>query len=113
GARFLFVKRDRMDTAMRILMKHYQTDTNPYAYDLETALGEIDWYHNMMDLWQERLPERSMTLRYEEVVADPAKCLAAAAGLCGISADLPESLAVGDDRGVAEAYRAFLTDSAP
>ena len=37
-------------------MKHFRQAGNHYAYDIESIFREIDWYQQMMAVWQERLP---------------------------------------------------------
>jgi hypothetical protein len=107
GVRFVFVKRDVDDNMFRIYMRKYQSG-NAYAYDLTTIRDHILWYHRMIDLFAEKLPEISRVVRYEDMVTDPTAALRVAADLCGLpmtGSPLPE---IGDDRGCAEPYKAFM-----
>lgn len=105
--KFLFVRRDPEDVALRIFMRHYQSD-NSYAYDMDMIREHVDWYHRMMDLMVEKNPENARIVHYEDMVTDPAGALQVAADLCGIA--MPEGAvpAVGDDRGCAAPYRDMI-----
>ena len=108
GARFLFVKRDPNDIALRIFMKQYRTE-NHYAYAISTIREHIAWYYQMIDALAELLPERSRVVQYEDVIDDPETALNAATQLCGLPplADVP--LDLGDDRGCADPYLEFMS----
>lgn len=104
NVRFVFVKRNRNDTALRILMKHYREGTNPYAYDIQSAFDEIDFHHRLAEEWQLRLPDICLTVKYEDIADDPASHVAQIAALCGIDAEITDLPPVGDDRDCAEPY---------
>lgn len=106
-ARFVFVKREVHDLALRIYMKHYRSG-HPYAYDLAAIYGYITWYHAMMDETARLHPEIVRIVSYEEMIADPRRALQTVAELCGLP---PAELAIpplGDDRGAAAPYRAEM-----
>lgn len=107
GVRFILVKRDPFDLALRIFMKHYQS-ANPYAYDLGAIFRYIGWYHAMMDGIAARFPEIARVLSYEDMTANPEATLATVAELCGVDVldgPVPE---LGDDRGASAPYRNFM-----
>jgi tetratricopeptide (TPR) repeat protein len=107
NVRFIFVKRNLEDNALRIYMRKYRWGS-PYSYDLKSTYEYIIWYHQMMDLIAEHLPDRVRIIHYEEMIADPAGALRVAADLCGLAmrdGPLPE---LGDDRGCAAPYREFM-----
>ena len=105
--RFVFVKRNVEDVVLRIYMRHYDKG-NAYAYDLKSARDHVMWYHQMMDLLAEKLPDIVRVIHYEDMVADPAAVLRVAADLCGLP--MPEGALppIGDDRGCAAPYRQFM-----
>ncbi len=110
NVRFIFVKRDRYDCAMRIFMRHYRAG-NHYAYDIKTIFDYVDWYYGMTELWLEKFPEFSLGLDYEDAVGDPKGTLVRLADFCGASMradDLPD---LGDDRGCSRAYRQLIDDA--
>jgi tetratricopeptide (TPR) repeat protein len=105
--RFVFVKRNLYDNMLRIYMRKYASG-NSYAYDLATIRDHVTWYHAMIDVLVEKLPDITRVVHYEDMVADPAAALRVAADLCQLPMNhspLPE---IGDDRGCAEPYREFL-----
>lgn len=110
NVRFIFVRRNPDDTALRIFMRHYQTG-NAYSYDLKATYDHIAWYHEMADLMAEKLPDHVRIINYEDMVDDPAGALKVAAELCGLP--LPDGPAppIGDDRGCAEPYRKLMAES--
>ena len=106
-ARFIFLKRDIHDIALRIFMKAYRAG-NPYAYDLGTIREHVSWYDDMTAVLAEKLGARAMVIGYEDMVVDPEAALNTVAALCGLERSdepLPE---LGDDRGCAEPYRARM-----
>ena len=107
--RFVFIKRDHADTALRIYMKHYREDSNVYAYDLQSTFAEITWYHQMIDIWQNSFSKHCLTVEYEDMVADPAAMVRRIASFCGLQAESVGIAAIGDDRGCAAGYSAHLS----
>jgi hypothetical protein len=107
NVRFIGVKRSVEDTLLRIFQVHYNAG-NFYAYDLKAARDHVVWYHEMIDLLAEKAPTMVRVIRYEDMVADPAAALRAAAELCGLPVPTGPVPAVGDDRGCAEPYRQLM-----
>jgi len=107
NVRFIFVKRNLEDTVLRIYQRKYNRG-NSYAYDLKAARDHVLWYHQMMDLMAEKLPDAVRIIHYEDMVADPAAALRVAADVCGLPKPDGPLPAVGDDRGCAEPYREFM-----
>lgn len=106
NVRFVFVKRDLDDLTVRIFMKKYG-DGFPFSYDIAAIRDYLRWYNNMIDVLSEKLPESSLIVQYEDMVANPTAILNSVAALCGLpsSDTVPE---IGDDRGCAAPYREFL-----
>lgn len=105
--RFIFVKRNPEDIMLRIYMRRYNRGNN-YAYDLKSAREHITWYHQMIDVLAEKLPDITRAIHYEDMVADPAGALRVAADLCGLPMNHGTLPAIGDDRGCAAPYREFM-----
>jgi len=107
SARFVFIRRDRFEAALRIFMKPYRRG-NHYSYDIAAIFDHLACCDEMIDLWSEKLPDRAITVSYEDVVADPEATLARVAELCG--SDMPSGLRpeLGDDRGCARPYRPLI-----
>lgn len=110
GSRFLFVKRAADDVILRTYMKNYATG-NAYGFAVKTIKEHMDWYYAMIDVCVEKLPAISRVLTYEEMIEDPSSALRAAGDLCGIDVEADVAHKTGDDRGVAEPYRAFIGEA--
>jgi hypothetical protein len=82
---------------------------NAYAYDLKSVHDYVVWYHQMIDLLTEKLPDVVRVIHYEDMVADPAGALRAAADLCGLPMTDGPVPAVGDDRGCSAPYLKYMT----
>ena len=104
NSKFLFVIRNREDTALRILMKQYQDGTNAYAYSVKDTLEEVDWYHAMIRGWNKLLPEHSMIAQFEDLVENPKHLGTVMKDLCGLETGIDIELEMPDDRGCANPY---------
>ena len=109
NTRFLFIKRDIDDIAIRIFMKRYNAG-HFYSYDLKSTYDYVRWYYDMMDLCAAKLPSICKVVHYEDMIAHPESVMRAAGELCGLSVgDLSAaSFSVGDDRGAAAPYKTFM-----
>ena len=56
NVRFLCVKRNVDDTALRIYQRRYSIG-HSYASDVKAARDHVVWYHEAIDLLHEKLPE--------------------------------------------------------
>jgi hypothetical protein len=111
NARFILVKRNLEDNALRIFMRKYARG-NSYAYDLRTIREHLTWCHDMMDVLAEKLPHMVRVIHYEDMVADPAAALRTALELCGLAMPTKPVPEIGDDRGCAEPYRQLMASAA-
>jgi tetratricopeptide (TPR) repeat protein len=107
NSRFLIMKRDWDDVALRTYMTKY-LEANSYAYDLKSIRDYLNWYDQMIDLIVERMPNIAKVVRYESMIADPAATLRQAADLCGLSVGNVSPPEIGDDRSCAAPYREFM-----
>jgi hypothetical protein len=105
--RFIFVRRDRYDCALRIFMKHYRAG-NHYAYAIKTIFHYVSWYDEMVELWLKKFPEISLSIDYEDAVAEPGATLSRIIQFCGANVDVRVPLELGDDRGCSRSYREFI-----
>lgn len=108
NARFVFLSRDREDTVLRIYMKHFREGGNYYAYTVPDILAEIDWYAQMISIWQRSEAVESTMIRYEDFVADPGEVLGEIGQICGVPIPDRFELVVGDDRGCASGYTEWI-----
>jgi hypothetical protein len=107
NARFIFIKRDIDDICLRIYMRHYQSG-NFHASDLRDTRDYVMFCHRMIDIMAEKMPKISCVLSYEDLVADPARARALAAGLCDLEVSGEPIPPIGDDRRCAEAYHSHI-----
>jgi tetratricopeptide (TPR) repeat protein len=107
NVRFICVKRKLEDVVLRMYQRRYR-EANAYSYDLKAARDHVLWYHEMMDLFAQKLPERARVIQYEDLVTNPAGALRIAAELCGLATPEHTKMIVGDDRGCAAPYREFM-----
>ncbi|NNE22607.1 MAG: sulfotransferase, partial [Rhizobiales bacterium] len=107
SARFAFIKRNIADLTLRIFMKRYNSG-NEYAYDVGAITDYVAWYNEMIDALAERLPDTSIIILYEDMIADPAETRSRIGRLCNIDLTGVPILELGDDRGCAEPYRQHL-----
>jgi hypothetical protein len=103
NVRILLVRRDSNDNVLRIFMARY-AGGNSHAYSLPSIRAYLDWYSGMQDRVGKTFGAIANSVRYEDVVADPAKALSDAAALCGIQATPADNLTVYDDRGCSRNY---------
>jgi hypothetical protein len=107
NARFVFMKREPRDLALRIFMRHYKTG-NHYGYDIKTIFEHISWYYKMMDIWLEKYPDITVQVGYEEMIADPRAIVRLIAGFCGVDATEGPLPDIGDDRGCSKPYQELI-----
>jgi tetratricopeptide (TPR) repeat protein len=107
NTRFIFLKRNVEDNVLRIFMRRYASG-NVYSYDLKAARDHVVWYHQMIDLLAQKLPNIVRVIQYEDMVVDPAAALRTAADLCGLPMPQRPLPPLGDDRGCSEPYRELI-----
>ena len=107
AARFVFIKRDRDDLALRIFMKNYRTG-NSYAFDLSSIFQYIDWYHQMIDILLEKIGERAILVDYETLVANPSLAVNQVFDLCGLDGTNVSIDPIFNDIGAALPYKSYL-----
>jgi tetratricopeptide (TPR) repeat protein len=103
NARFLFIKRDLNDISLRIYMRHYKGG-HAYASDLRDIRDYVTFCHDMIDVMASRMPDISRAIAYEDMIADPASAMAAAAALCNLEPHGGVLPPVGHDSGCATPY---------
>jgi len=108
NARFVFLKRNEDDMALCIFSQSYMPGTNQFAFDIPGIYEYISQYHQMIDNWLEKLGNRAIAVRYEEMVEDPESTLASVAEFCRLKLPSKFNRKIDDDRGRAEPYRNWL-----
>lgn len=106
-ARFVFVKRDIDDLAIRIFFRQYRHGNN-YAYHVPNIYEFLEWYHSMVDVWAESFPQIVTIVRYDDMISDPAATATQIADFCRLSLPGDPLPQLGDDRGCGKPYREWL-----
>jgi tetratricopeptide (TPR) repeat protein len=109
-ARFVFVKRDKDDTAFSIFMKHYSAG-NHYNHDLKNAYAYVDWYSEMIDVLSKKLRHRAITIEYADMVQEPATAFTKVMELCGLEAGETKLPDIGSDIDASKPYLQFMQQS--
>jgi tetratricopeptide (TPR) repeat protein len=105
--RFVLMRRNRNDTALRIYMSKYLRG-NSYAYDLKSIAAYMDWYARMIDLMAAKFSKISVVISYEGMIADPTAAVRKVADLAGLSVNNGMKLHPVDDRDVAKPYAKLM-----
>ena len=107
NVRFVLMRRNPKDTALRIYMSKYLRG-NSYAYDLKSIAAYMDWYAQMIDLTAEKFSKISVVISYESMIADPIAAVRKVADLAGLSVGDGMKLHPVDDRDVAKPYAKLM-----
>ena len=110
NAKFVFVKRNTEDAALRLFMRNYRKG-NYYAYRLDNIFEYMNWYRALIDKYQELFTDDCITVAYESVIEDPAAIARQVADLCGLNADGVALALPGDDRNCSAPYREFMAEA--
>ena len=84
AAPIIFVSRDRHDLATSIFATHYGNG-HSYSYDLPSLVRYLRWHQDMVAAWKQKLGDRAITLRYEELGAGQMDLAAKLGGRLGPS----------------------------
>jgi hypothetical protein len=107
GARFIFVRRDEMDTLYRCFQKLYKKG-NHYSYEARECLSHIRWYGEMIDELAAKLGERARVVHYEDLVANAAAIVPDLWRWLGLTAPPVAKITMFNDIGCAEPYREMI-----
>jgi tetratricopeptide (TPR) repeat protein len=83
-ARILCLVRDPVDACFSNLKELFAGDAYAYSYDLRELANHALRFNALVEHWQRALPGRFMTVRYEDMVADPARTAEAVMAFCGL-----------------------------
>lgn len=70
NSRFVFIKRDPIETAIRIFQTNYNSG-NLYAYSEKSALKHVKWYYEMIQSCAKILGSHATVVHHEAFCADP------------------------------------------
>ncbi len=103
SAGFVLVKRDPDDLMVRIFMKMFLKG-HPYAYSLASIREYVQTYYAVQDVLAEKLPGRTYTIRYEDMIAEPQKTRDTIGAFCGLAPASEPIPDLGNDIGCAKLY---------
>lgn len=70
NARFVFLRRHPMDIYWSAYREMFGTNAITFTYTPQSLVRRIKFSEHIMSLWQQRFPDRILTVRYEDVVSD-------------------------------------------
>lgn len=85
-ARIVHCLRDPIDTCLSVY-KNYFTGYHPYAYDQQELGGYYRLYRALMAHWQAATGDAFYTIRYEDLIADPAQQIRSLLEYCDLEWD--------------------------
>ena len=106
-ARFIFVRRDQQDVAARIFMRRYRSG-NHFASSLATIREFLDWYDELMMVYERALKDRVLCVGYKDLVENPPQVRDRVIAHCGLAAMEGDAAAVANDAGYGKLYASFM-----
>lgn len=110
-ARFIFMKRNLDDNALRIFGYFYSPNTNQFASNIRDIYEYLDLHNRMIDNWLEKLGTKAMLISYEELAKNPGDTLERVCEFCGLKPPSNPDLQTGNDAGCAKPYKKWLGDA--
>lgn len=92
AARIIFCRRDPLDTCLYVYFSRYRRE-NRHSYELPALGAYYADFHRLMDHWTRLFGDRILSVRYEELVADPGALAARVSGFCGLEENTTAPLA--------------------
>lgn len=83
-AKILCLVRDPMDACFSNLKELFSGDAYPYSYDLNELADHYAAFERLRQHWQRSMPEAFHTVRYEDLVDDPAGVARGVAEFLGV-----------------------------
>ncbi len=105
-AKFIFLKRNPLDTAFRMYFKHYR-NSHFHSYDINWSLDYIKWYYDLADIWRIKFPNAILTIEYESLVTKPTENINNIMTFLGINKKVPNDLVIPNDSGFSDPYHAL------
>jgi len=83
-ARMICLVRDPLDSCLSNLKELFAGDFYPYSYEPGETAAHVVRFHRLLAHWQTCMPGAVLTLRYEELVRDPARVMRQVLDYCGL-----------------------------
>ena len=71
---FLVINRDTQDLSAEIFTSDYNTE-NYYSYDINAIANYLNIYNNICDLLHSKVPDRCITVNFDDIIGSPKKSL--------------------------------------
>ena len=84
NARIVHCRRDPRDTALSVFCQQFENG-HEWAYDMDDIAAFYNQYQRLMEHWQQCLPNRSLTVSYEQLVASQEKTSRGLIEFCGLT----------------------------
>ena len=86
NAKIIHLTRNFEDVALSIFRHHFASN-EPYFCDIKELSKYNKMYLNLMTFWNEKFGEQIFTLRYENLVSEPASSIKRVLEYCGLTAE--------------------------
>ncbi|MCL1635320.1 sulfotransferase [Luteimonas sp. SX5] len=83
-AKMICLVREPMDACFSNLKELFSGDAYPYSYDQEELADHYIEFDKLRSHWEETMPEHLHTVRYEDLVKDPAGVTRSMMAFCGV-----------------------------
>ncbi|PHS71822.1 MAG: hypothetical protein COB22_06515 [Cycloclasticus sp.] len=107
NAKFIFMKRNVHDIALRMFFTHY-SNANYHSYDYKWCLNYVEWYYKLVDVWQNKFPDKVILIDYKTLVNNSAEQLKVILAFLEIEKPAPVDFGIPNDIGVSEPYLALI-----
>ena len=106
-ARIIHCRRSARDCALSMWMQSFQPGQQDFACDFTNMAALIRGERQLMGHWQARYPDAIRSVRYEDLVSDPAHCMQALSQWLGLpAAALPDRAGGGESIATASMWQA-------
>ncbi|WP_189644623.1 tetratricopeptide repeat-containing sulfotransferase family protein [Luteimonas gilva] len=96
-AKILCLRRNAMDACFSNLKELFTNAAYGYSYDQAELADHYARFSALCDHWQRAMPERFLTVDYEDLVSDPLSASDRIAGFCGLAFE-PDSVDITRNR---------------
>jgi hypothetical protein len=85
AAKIIHCKRNLKDVALSIYKNHFDGGSIPWGYSENTLVEYIKEYKNLMDFWQQKMPDEVYNCEYENLVNNQFKEISNILNFCNLN----------------------------